>query len=44
MKKGYLFSSFFLFKYIRRNKVGSGGYETFYGDSSTKKIFKIEIA
>jgi len=32
------------FKYIARNKVGSGGYEIFCWDLNTKEIFKLELA
>jgi hypothetical protein len=43
MKKDSLFTNVVGFKYITRNKVGSGGYEIFCGDSNTKKILKFEI-
>jgi hypothetical protein len=41
MKKVSLLTNVVGFKYITRNKVGSGGYEFLCGDS--KKIHKFEI-
>jgi hypothetical protein len=43
MKKVYLLTNVVGFKYIARNKVGSGRYEILCGDLNTKEIFKLEI-
>jgi hypothetical protein len=38
MRKVYLLSNVVGFKYIARNKVGSGRYEFLYRDLGTKEI------